>query len=79
MNRAVLFASLVLIAGCTGTGTPEGIDRVRAADGSLIVRDTVGASLVVDPNGCQTVVPADGGPPQKVLGADGAPACLNEQ
>ncbi|MFZ5964304.1 hypothetical protein ACOXXX_15265 [Thalassococcus sp. BH17M4-6] len=70
----------LFLAGCGGLPSLGGLGGGGGprADGSIVVEDAVGAKLVVDRNGCQSVVPASGGPAEPVLDADGAPVCLNE-
>lgn len=73
-----LFACLLsasLLAACGGTGSGGGAE-IRQVGGRTIVTDALGPQLVIDENGCQTVVPAGGGAPELVRDGAGQPVCV---
>ncbi|MHA6345724.1 hypothetical protein [Roseivivax sp. CAU 1761] len=78
MRPAAALCLGLALAGCGGLGGGAGVETapgVRQIGDTTIVEDTEGAALVIDGNGCQTVVPASGGPAELVRDADGRPVC----
>lgn len=78
--KIVLGLALCLVAaGCGrfgGGGGGDGPLRILA-DGTAILSDTSEAQLIVDARGCQSVVPANGGPAEPVTDADGNQVCID--
>ncbi|MFD1343885.1 hypothetical protein [Litorisediminicola beolgyonensis] len=69
-----LLAIALVTTSCGRIGGPP--PPVRQVEGKTVVNDAAGATLVIDENGCQTVIPADGGTPELVRDVNGAPVCV---
>ncbi|MCE0506695.1 MULTISPECIES: hypothetical protein [unclassified Roseivivax] len=72
--RPALILLLALGAAACGRGGVGDALRVLP-DGTAILNDTSDAQLIVDARGCQSVVPASGGPAEPVTDADGNQVC----
>ena len=66
---------VLVLAACSGGGG-GGLDAgVRRVGDTIVVEDVAGPTLVVDANGCQSILPPGGGPGEYVRDGSGNPVC----